>query len=213
VSLIRSARACVWVLLALVLACSRQAPVVQQRVYKVPHDALGRVAVMPFYPQPGLDTSQAGVSAATAAELVGRFVTEAVAARGIPVIPPSDLALAFSAEGRPTPRLDGRAAASLAARDFGATSVLVGQVWRYRERSGQALGSAEPASVAFEVTLFAAPNGRRLWQARFEETQQSLTANPLRARLYPGSGTRWLTAAEFARWGASQVAKSLPNVP
>jgi hypothetical protein len=211
VSLIRPALA--GVLLLLAMACSRQAPVVQHRIYKVPRDALGRVAVMPFYPRPGLDATPSGVSAATAAELVGRFMTEAVASRGIPVIPPSDLALAFSAEGRPTPRLDGRAAASLAARDFGATSVLVGQVWRYRERSGQALGSAEPASVAFEVTLFAAPDGRRLWQARFEETQQSLTANPLRARLYPGSGTRWLTAAEFARWGASQVAKSLPNVP
>jgi hypothetical protein len=101
----------------------------------------------------------------------------------------------------------------LAARDFGATSVLIGEVWRYRERSGQAMGSAEPASVAFEVTLFAAPDGRRLWQARFEETQQAPTANPLRALRYPGSGTRWLTVAELARWGASQVAQSLPNGP
>ncbi len=201
------------VLLLLVPACSRQPPVVQQRAYAVPRDVLGMLAVMPFYPRPGLDATQAGVSAATAAELVGRFVTEAVAARGIPVIPPGDLALAFSAEGRPTPRLDGRAAAVLAARDFGASAVLVGEVWRYRERSGQALGSTEPASVAFEVTLFAAPSGQRLWQARFEETQQSITENPLRARLYPGGGTRWLTAADFARWGASQVAQSLPSAP
>ena len=91
--------------------------------------------------------------------------------------------------------------------------VLVGEVWRYRERSGEALGSSRPASVAFEVTLFAAPDGRKIWQGRFDETQQSITANPLRARRYPGGGTRWLTAAELARWGAKQVAESLPRAP
>ena len=112
-----------------------------------------------------------------------------------------------------TPRLDARSAAPLAAERFAATSVLVGEVWRYRERSGEALGSSRPASVAFEVTLFGAPDGRRIWQARFDETQQSITAAPLRARRYPGGGTRWLTAAELARWGAKQVAESMPRAP
>jgi hypothetical protein len=63
--------------------------------------------------------------------------------------------------------------------------------------------------VAFEVTLYAAPSGKKLWTARFDETQQSLNERPLDASRYPGGGTRWLTAAELARWGADATAESL----
>ncbi len=59
------------------------------------------------------------------------------------------------------------------------------------------------------VALYAAPSGEKLWTARFDETQESLMANPLKARRYPGGGTRWLSAAEFARWGADEMARAL----
>ena len=55
--------------------------------------------------------------------------------------------------------------------------------------------------------------GRRLWNGRFDETQQSMTANIFRAREYPGGGMRWLTAAELARWGAGKVVESLAAAP
>ena len=66
-----------------------------------------------------------------------------------------------------------------------------------------------PSSVGFSVTLYAAPSGEKLWTARFDETQESLMANPLKARRYPGGGTRWLSAAEFTRWGAGEMARAL----
>ena len=97
----------------------------------------------------------------------------------------------------------------MAASKFGATAVLLGRVERYRERGGEAFGTSRPASVAFEVTLFSAPDGRRLWRARFDETQQSLGSNVLNAPRYPGGGTRWLSAGELARWGADAAARSL----
>ncbi len=105
--------------------------------------------------------------------------------------------------------LDGAQAAALAAHKFGATAVLTGEVLRYRERSGEALGTSRPASVGFELKLYAAPGGERLWTALFQETQQTITENVLRARRYPGRGTRWLTAAELARWGAQSAVDSL----
>jgi hypothetical protein len=70
-----------------------------------------------------------------------------------------------------------------------------------------------PASVAFEVSLHQTPTGRRLWTGRFDETQKSITEAILRARQYPGGGTRWLTTEEFARWGAEEVAKSMRSGP
>jgi hypothetical protein len=87
--------------------------------------------------------------------------------------------------------------------------VLLGKVYRFREREGQALGASRAASVGYEVTLFEAPGGRRLWTSRFDETQQALTENIFNAQRYPGGGRRWLTAAELARWGAEGAAKAL----
>jgi hypothetical protein len=202
-------------LAAALLACPSPGPVVKKQTYTVPGQALREVAIMPFYARPEFVGSQTpgGVDAGTAAELVGRFMTEALASQGLAVVPANDVALAFLNAGVVAPRGDAAAAAALASREFGATSVLLGEVWRYRDRSGEALGAEIAASVAFSVTLYAAPRGEKLWTARFDETQESLMANPLRARRYPGGGMRWLSAAEFARWGADEIARSLVGRP
>jgi len=60
------------------------------------------------------------------------------------------------------------------------------------------------------LTLYSAPDALRVWSARFDETQQSLSANVARARKYPGRGTRWLTAAELARWGIENAIAAVP---
>ena len=187
----------------------------QMRTYTVPGEALRKVAVMPFYPRPNFQRQPGpeSIDAGTAADLVSRFVTEAFVEQGISVIAPSDLALAFMAAGEVTPRLDAPAAAEMGAREFGASAVLIGEVWRYRERSGGGMGGSLPASVGFSVALYAAPSGEKLWTARFDETQESLMANPLKARRYPGGGARWLGAAEFTRWGASEMARALTARP
>jgi hypothetical protein len=205
----RSAGGCV--LAVALLACSSPAPVLKQRTYTVPGEALRKVAVMPFYARPEFQRSpEAGsIDAGTATDLVSRFVNEAFTEQGISVVAPSDLALAFMGAGEVTPRLDAAAAAEMGAREFGATAVLLGEVWRYRDRSGGGMGAAFPSSGGFSVALYAAPTGEKLWTARFDETQESLMANPLKARRYPGGGTRWLTAAEFTRWGAGEMASAL----
>jgi hypothetical protein len=178
----------------------------------VPTTSLGRIAVMPFYPTPELGRTLgegSPIGAADAADLVSTFVTDAFRARGFAVVAPSDLLAAFVAQGRPLPRLDPREAGALAAREFGASSVLLGKVYRYREREGQAYGAQRPASVGFEVVLYEAPGGRKLWTSRFDETQRPLTEDLFNAQRYPGGGRRWLTAAELARWGADGSAQAL----
>ncbi len=187
-------------------------PVVAEQPFHVPTASLGRIAVIPFYPAPDLGRglpAGAPISAADAADLVSTFVTDALRAQGFAVVAPSDLLAAFLAQGRPLPRLDPREAGALAAREFGASAVLLGKVYRYREREGQAYGAQRPASVGYEMTLFEAPGGRRLWTSRFDETQQPITANVFNVQRYPGGGRRWLTAAELARWGADGAAQAL----
>jgi hypothetical protein len=87
--------------------------------------------------------------------------------------------------------------------------VVLGEVHRWRDLEGEAYGADRPASVGYQVNLFEVEGSRRLWSSRFDHTQRTLTADPLMARKYPGGGTRFLSAAELARWGARDAAASL----
>jgi hypothetical protein len=178
-------------------------------------NALERVAIVPFQARKATGRSVGATETVTRdnAALVSSYFTDALVANGVSVIPPSDLESAFTNQGDVVPRLNPRLTAEKAAADFGATSVVIGNVTRWRDRQGSAAGATQPASVAFEISLHEAPSGRRLWTGRFDETQRSITEAILRARKYPGGGTRWLTAEEFARWGAQETAQSMTIRP
>jgi hypothetical protein len=203
-----------WVLFT-VLACLRPPPVIEYRVYAPAKSALDKVAVAPFDTHvriPG-SASTAAPSAGAAASHVEHFVAEEIAARGVEVVPAGDVGMALAARGKGTQPIDPSTAAQIVLEKFGATAVLLGEVTRYRERAGGKRGSPQPAGVGFRISLHAAPSGKRLWTARFDETQVSLSEAPGRARRYPGGGTRWLTAAELARFGAQKAAEALVASP
>ena len=200
------------------LGCASQRPLVQTQTFG-PSPGGGypfkRIAVMPFFPDPSLARDAANANRGPLEEdwaiaaTVSRAVSMALVDRGAIVTPPSEMELSFQGEGVATPRLDAKAAAALASRNFRVDAVLLGTVTRWRDRSGERAGSERPASVAFRVSLHKAPDGERLWQAIFDETQPTVSANLFRVSRYPGRGTRWLSAAELARFGASEVAESL----
>lgn len=196
-------------------ALPRAAPIVKQQHFAKGEDAVKLVGVMPFYPNFSITRprDETELSGADAAELLTRFLTEAVTAAGIPTVTAVDLQIAFEAEGIIAPRLDPRAAARVAAKQFGATSVLLGELFRFRDRVGERMGASRPASVSFQVTLYEAPSGFKLWTARFDETQRPLTDNIFNARRYPGGGSRWLSATELAQWGARETGVALANRP
>ncbi len=196
-------------------ACVTPPPIIQHRTYAPAKAFLEKVAVAPF----GLGARlRAGEPARTATEadavlLVERVMAEEMAARGIGVIPARDVKIAFTREGMKEPRADPQAGAVIVFENFGATAVLLGEVSRFRERIGTKRGATGPASVAFVVTLHAAPSGRKLWSARFDETQVEFSAAPGRAHRYPGGGRRWLTAPELARFGAGAAVEALVSSP
>ncbi len=180
----------------------------QIRAFERPH----KIAVAPFYPSALLSkrAKDVGTEAWEAAALVTRFVTEAIEERPLEVVPGQDMVIAFEGQGQVVPRQAPEVLARLAHAEFGAEVILLGEVRRYREREGSAYGSFSPASVEFEVTLYSAPDAAKLWVARFDQTQDSLTGNLFTSARYPSGGTRVLTVAELAQWGASLVAAELP---
>ena len=205
------ARRGVLVAVAALSACTLTSPIVQTEVITTTPGLLHKVAVVPFEPLPTFQRAKDpnAPSAALSAELVTRFVAEAFAAQGIAVVAPNDLVIAYEAEGRVLPRGDAQNVAALAAQQFGATSIATGRVQRYREREGGGAGSFGPASVAFDITLHA-PSGSPVYKARFDHTQTTLSGDVFGAVRYPGGGTRWLTAAELARWGADHAVEEIP---
>jgi hypothetical protein len=211
----RTTKFAVFAALFVLTGCSmmQPAPVVEIRTYRIPAGALDKVAVIPFHAKDTLakHVIEGGDSPETATQLMARFLTEALVERGYRVIPPSDLALVMNSQGITQGKRNPLVAAEVAAREFGATAVMLGEVSRYRDRAGERYGSSKAASVAFEVSLHSAPAGHRLWTATFDETQRALSENVFNARRYPGGGTRWLTAAEFARWGAESAVDTLPT--
>lgn len=89
----------------------------------------------------------------------------------------------------------------------GADHVIIGSVWRYRDRTPE-MG----ASVAFTVYLLEVNNGRRVWRGRFDKTQQALTDDLQDAgSFFTKGGGRWLSAEELARVGITQIMQSFPK--
>ncbi|MDY6972732.1 MAG: hypothetical protein SV775_10435 [Thermodesulfobacteriota bacterium] len=85
--------------------------------------------------------------------------------------------------------------------------VVLGNVWRFKERRGTALSSESPASVAFTIYLLNVGNGKIVQRATFEKTQQALLDNILSASDFFKQGARWLTAEELARFGIKHILK------
>jgi hypothetical protein len=141
------------------------------------------------------------------AALLSRQLAEALAARGVEVIAPEDVGR-LDTVGAGVPQL-----AASVARKFAADAVLVGEVTRWVDREGERLGAKRPAAVGVHVVLHGAPNGEKLWQGTFDRTQQAAFENLLLTPRYPGRGTRWLSAPEFARFAAQELAAQIPATP
>jgi hypothetical protein len=164
--------------------------------------AIRRIAVGPIGARPE--------GAAAVAPLVARQLAEALAVRGVEVVLPEDVGRASTAmdPASSLPELAARLN-----RELGVDALLVGEITRWVEREGGAAGTLRPASVGMRVELYGAPDAMRLWRGEFDRTQQSLLSNVLVTPRYPGGGTRWLTAEEFAQFGARELAAALPLAP
>lgn len=166
------------------------------------------IAVAPFLVSPLLKVESPDELAA----LFGAYLSEALTDAGHRVIPPHDTTPLLS-EAPEAMRPLAQYLAFAGHREFGCNVVALGRVDRFRERSGEALGSHQPASTAFDLYLFGAPGGEALWKNRFDETQKALSENVLRASRYPGGGTRWLRAEELARFGMNELLADAPVAP
>jgi hypothetical protein len=82
-------------------------------------------------------------------------------------------------------------------RRQGADAVLMGTLYRYRERVGLRYAAETPAAVTFDLQLLDAASGRVVWWRSFDEVQQPLSENLLKLGTFIKDRGRWLTAAQM----------------
>ncbi len=96
-------------------------------------------------------------------------------------------------------------------RQLSADAVLMGRVYRFRERLGSGYSADSPASVSFDIVLIYVEDGRVLWRGRFEETQQPLSENLYSIDNFFKRKARWLTAEELADDGLQEMLATFPK--
>jgi nucleotide-binding universal stress UspA family protein len=100
------------------------------------------------------------------------------------------------------------------AKKFGenlqADLVVVGAIWRFREKGTVKENPDSPASVAFSVYLMEVASGRRLWRDGFDGTQKTLSEDVLGGLKQIKMGFRWLSVNELARYGVKNVFRKFP---
>lgn len=97
--------------------------------------------------------------------------------------------------------------------ELGAEAIVVGYLYRFRERKGESFGVEQPASVSFEIHLIRVEDGALVWRGAFDRTQGSLMEDLLQLSSFFREKGRWVTAEELATGGLKELLKSFPGLP
>jgi hypothetical protein len=89
--------------------------------------------------------------------------------------------------------------------------IFVGYLFHFEERIGSRIGADKPASVGFDVHLLRVKDGKRVWDGKFDETQQALSENLLKIGSFVRRGAAWLKAEELSSVGMDEMLKRLPG--
>ena len=93
-----------------------------------------------------------------------------------------------------------------------ADGVIIGYVYRFRDRRGFDYSVEKPASVFFEIQLFRSRDGVLVWRGTFDKAQTSLMENMYRASYFFKERGRWITAKELAKEGVEDILKKFPGL-
>jgi hypothetical protein len=91
-----------------------------------------------------------------------------------------------------------------------AEGIIVGYIYRYRERQGYSYSVERPASVAFEIHLFRVVDGSIVWKGGFDKTQKSLSEDLFQISSFVKERGQWVTAKELATEGIEAILENFP---
>ncbi|MCJ7773721.1 MAG: DUF799 domain-containing protein [Desulfobacterales bacterium] len=98
-----------------------------------------------------------------------------------------------------------------AGRSVKADAVMVGYLYRYKQRVWSRISVDSAASVALGMHLIDVKTGRQLWKGHFDETQRSLSENLFKIDKFIKRKASWVTADEMAVSGLKEMLETLPK--
>lgn len=211
-------------LIAVILgACASQGPVVRQQGNL---DAIEKVTIMPFENMAALHGTATSVRSPITGRvfftgpvtsqadqfLTGQLITHVRRNTSFKTVPSRDAAAIMDGlverQGREWPR---RKLFARTGQRLGADAVIIGYVYRFRERTGSGAASESPSSVAFDLYLIDCDNERILWSAFYDYTQQALSENLGGMGNFFRRGGRWVTAEELASAAMEDMFEDFPG--
>jgi len=97
-------------------------------------------------------------------------------------------------------------------KELNVDAILVGYVFRYRERKGYPYSVEKPASAAFDLHLVRVKDGVIVWRGAFDKTQSSLMENMFQFSSFVSGGGIWVTAKELSSAGLTALLKTFPGI-
>lgn len=94
-------------------------------------------------------------------------------------------------------------------RRQGANAVLMGTLYRFRERLGMTYSADTPAAVTLDLQLLDVASGRVVWWRSFDEVQQPLSENLFKLGTFIKDKGRWLTAAQMGARALDEMTTEL----
>lgn len=127
------------------------------------------------------------------------------------IVPQDQVEVLLAKEGIDRFEGDPRNVAVSLGKELGVQFVMVGYLFRFRDRVGAALSAERPASVGLDLHLFRVRDGRMVWGGRFDETQQPLSENLFKLGSFLRRKASWVTGEELAAVGMGEMLKKLPS--
>lgn len=99
------------------------------------------------------------------------------------------------------------------ARKLGADSILITTLNGLVERIGSGVGASQPASVSFNMSLYAVQDSSLVWSINFIQRDQALSENlfKIEQQWQKGGPPRWSSARELLNTGFKQACQDLAS--
>lgn len=128
---------------------------------------------------------------------------------GYDLISPDRAEEALSRIAASEPGISDLEIAGMVAREFQADGVVIGCLYRWKDREGSDYAARNPASVFFDLCLVIPDDASIIWKGRFNKTQRSLSENILDIKTFLKGKGKWMTADDLAGLGLNDLVKDM----
>jgi len=199
---------------------------VSTTLFQEPDGPLQRIAVLPFQfanpedfahvsevvSKPASKIKLQAAADAPEAKLEEMFWTRLLTVCKIPLVSPAETGAVYSEIVNSSVKMSFPEALRRLGERLEADVVLVGLLYRYRERRGYDYSVEKPASIYFEVQMYRCRDGVLLWRGVFDKTQTSLMEDVLEVKSFIKERGRWVRVKELAQEGVEQILSRLPFI-